>query len=141
MLDLFIIYFIATAIIAFAKFCSIVVSDSLSSTTQSQGQNKKQASRTRVRSRVRLCRCRRRFFTCLGRSDTLKKMDAVQSSLSADSMHFADELQHLTHMAQLDCSCSNLNLRSLISPSCPHELDNVGNGNTVREVPWSRRHL
>jgi hypothetical protein len=27
------------------------------------------------------------------------------------------------------------------SPSCPHELDNVGNANTVREIPWSRRHL
>jgi hypothetical protein len=39
----------------------------------------------------------------LGAADALKKMDAEQSSLSADSTHFAEDLQHLTQVAQLEC--------------------------------------
>jgi hypothetical protein len=39
----------------------------------------------------------------LGAADALKKMDAEQSSLSADSTHFAEELQHLTQVAKLEC--------------------------------------
>ncbi len=80
----------------------------------------------------------------LGAADTLKKMDAEQSSLSADFAPISSRDNRSSCVPTetagkfCDCSCSNHNLRSLRSPSCLHELDNVGNGNTVREIPWSR---